>query len=102
MEDKILYKSDSLDNVAEEVQDLKDQGVKQGQRIDANPEDVEQGLAKLVLTLVKLIKCLLEKQGVRRMESGNLEEEEIERMGETFVKLDQKLQELKGEFLSFW
>ncbi len=93
-----MYKSDSIDNSSKEIEDLKNEGIKEGNKINANPENVEEGLAKLVLTLIKLIKCLLEKQGVRRMESDKLTEGEIEQMGETFMKLDKKLDELKKEF----
>lgn len=67
-------------------------------RINANPDDVEKGLAQLVLTLIELIRRLMEKQALRRMEAGSLTDEEIERMGETFMKLEQKMQELKAEF----
>ncbi|HEV8190256.1 MAG TPA: gas vesicle protein K [Ktedonobacterales bacterium] len=68
------------------------------QRIDADPSNVEQGLAKLVLTLIELIRQLLEKQAIRRMDSGTLTEEQIERMGETFLKLEEKMAELKDVF----
>lgn len=68
------------------------------QRIDANQENVEQGLAKLVLTLVELIRRLLEKQALRRMEGESLTDDEIERLGETFLKLEAKMTELKATF----
>jgi hypothetical protein len=68
------------------------------QRIDADESNVEQGLAKLVLTLIELIRRLLEKQALRRIEAGSLTDEQIERMGETFLKLEQKMDELKGTF----
>jgi len=67
-------------------------------KIDANPENVEKGLAKLVLTLIELIRQLMEKQGMRRMEGNSLSDEEIERLGETFMKLEEKMEELKGVF----
>jgi len=67
-------------------------------RIDANPKNVEKGLAKLVLTLIELIRKLLEKQAMRRIDAGSLSEEEIERIGETLMKLENKMQELKGIF----
>ncbi len=67
-------------------------------RVTVDPDKVEQGLAKLVLTLIELLSRLLEKQALRRMESGSLTEEEIERVGQTFIKLDAKMQELKGVF----
>ena len=68
------------------------------EKIDANPENVEKGLAKLVLTLIELIRKLLEKQAMRRVEAGSLSEEDIERMGETLMKLENKMKELKQIF----
>jgi hypothetical protein len=67
-------------------------------KIDANPENVEKGLAKLVLTLIELIRQLMEKQSMRRMEGGSLSDEETERLGETLMKLEEKVEELKGVF----
>lgn len=67
-------------------------------RINIDPEKIENGLAKLVLTLVELIKKLLEKQAIRRIEGGSLSGEEVERIGEALMKLEDKLQELKELF----
>jgi hypothetical protein len=67
-------------------------------RINADPERVEQGLAKLVLTLIELLRRLLEKQALRRIEGGALTPEEIERMGLTFLRLEEKMAELKTHF----
>lgn len=67
-------------------------------RIDANPQNVDKGLAKLVLTLIELIRKLLEKQAMRRVEAGSLSEEEIERLGETLMKLENRMEELKQIF----
>lgn len=67
-------------------------------RINADQQNVEQGLAKLVLTLIELIRRLLEKQAIRRMEAGSLTDEEVERLGETFLKLEAKMVELKATF----
>jgi len=67
-------------------------------KIDADPRTVEKGLAKLVLTLIELIRKLLEKQAMRRVEAGSLSEEEMERVGETLMKLENKMKELKQIF----
>lgn len=67
-------------------------------RINADPEKVEQGLARLVLTLVDLLRRLLEKQAIRRIEAGSLTPEEIERMGVTFLRLEEKMAELRAHF----
>ena len=67
-------------------------------RINADPDKVEQGLAKLVLTLIELVRRLLERQAIHRMEAGSLTDDEIERLGVTFLKLDTRMDELKVAF----
>jgi hypothetical protein len=67
-------------------------------RINAEPEDVERGLAQLVLTIVELLRQLMERQALRRMEVGNLDDEQIERLGDTFMKLEQRMHELTDHF----
>jgi Gas vesicle protein K len=67
-------------------------------RIDVDPEGVEQGLARLVLTLVEFLRQLLERQAVRRMEGGSLSDEEIERVGLALLKLEEKTHELAAVF----
>ncbi len=68
------------------------------QRLVADPEHVERDLARLVLTVIELLRRLLEQQAVRRIEGGSLTDEQIERMGDTFMKLDQKMSELAAAF----
>lgn len=67
-------------------------------RIALNPESVKNGLGQLVLTLVELVRQLLEKQAIRRIEGGSLTEDEVERLGLTFLELDKQMQWLKKEF----
>ena len=67
-------------------------------RINIDAQSVEQGLAKLVLTLIEFIRRLLEKQAVRRMEGGDLSPEQIEELGLALMRLEEKLQELKTQF----
>ena len=67
-------------------------------RIAANPEDVEAGLAKLVLTLVEFLRHVLEHQAVRRMEGGSLSEQQIEDLGLTLMRLQERMGELKDAF----
>jgi hypothetical protein len=67
-------------------------------RIEADPEKVEQGLAQLVLTLIELLRQLMERQALRRMEQGTLDDEQIERLGLTFMRLAERMDELKAEF----
>ena len=68
------------------------------ERISADSEIVENGLAKLVLSIIELVRRLLEKQALRRMDGGNLSEEEIERLGNALMKLEEKMDELKKVF----
>ena len=68
------------------------------ERISADPEIVENGLAKLVLSIVELVRKLLEKQALRRMDAGTVSEEEIERLGNALMKLEEKMDELKRVF----
>src|SRR5438132_10685197 len=68
------------------------------ERISADPEVVENGLAKLVLPIIELIRRLLEKQALRRMDAGNLSEDEIERLGSALMKLEEKMGEMKQLF----
>lgn len=67
-------------------------------RINIDPEKVEQGLVKLVLTLVEFIRQLLERQAIRKIEAGRLDEGEIERLGTTLMKLEEKIKELQEYF----
>jgi hypothetical protein len=67
-------------------------------RIDTDPEHVERGLAQLVLTVVELLRQLMERQALRRIEGGALEEEEIERLGVALMRLEQRMEDLKEEF----
>jgi len=68
------------------------------QRIKVDPDKVEQGLAQLVLTLIELLRRLMERQAVRRIEAGSLSDEEIERLGQTFIKLQERMDDLKEIF----
>jgi len=67
-------------------------------RIDADPERLEKGLAQLVLTLVELLRDLMERQALRRIDDGTLAEDQIDRLGETFMLLDRRMDELKDVF----
>jgi len=67
--------------------------------IDAkNPKKAEQGIAKLVLTLIELLRRLMEKEVVRRMQKKSLSKIEIQKLGMTFKALGKKMEELKTVF----
>jgi hypothetical protein len=67
-------------------------------RIDATADDIDAGVARLVLTLVEFLRQVLEHQAVRRMEGGSLSDEEIEQIGLALMRLQERLEEIKGVF----
>jgi hypothetical protein len=69
-----------------------------GERIDADPENVERGLASLVLTIVELLRQLMERQAFRRVDAGDLTGEQIERLGLTLMRLDEAMARLRDHF----
>ena len=93
--DKVLSAPLDLDPFARDVKRLDDA---LSQRIAADPENVERGLAQLVLTVVELLRQLMERQALRRVEGGGLSEEQIERLGRTLMLLEERMEELKETF----
>lgn len=67
-------------------------------RIDADRESVEKGLVSLVLTLVELLRQLMERQALRRVEQGFLTDDQIEKIGSTLMALDDRMAELRDHF----
>ena len=67
-------------------------------KINLDPEKVKNGLGQLVLTLVKLLHELLERQAIRRMEAGSLTDSEIENIGITLMKQAEEIERLRKEF----
>jgi hypothetical protein len=67
-------------------------------RWNADPEEVRRSVLKLVLTLVELIRQLLERQAIRRMEGGTLSEQETESVGLALMKLQETITDLAGQF----
>jgi hypothetical protein len=90
---ELLSLTHDLEKMTEETSDS--DGAK---RIVTDPENVERGLAQLVLIIVDLLRQLMERQAIRRMDSGTLTEEQIDRLGETFMKLEIRMNELKEHF----
>jgi hypothetical protein len=67
-------------------------------RLELNPEKVKNGLGQLVLTVIKLLHELLERQALRRIDAGSLTEEQIERMGLTLMGQVKEIDRLRREF----
>ncbi len=66
--------------------------------IAIDPERIERDLARLVLGVIELLRQLIERQAVRRVENGALSGEEIERLGQALLRLETRMDELKAAF----
>ena len=73
-------------------------GVSQVPRWNADPQDVQRSVARLVLALVEFIRKLLERQAIRRMENETLSAEEIERVGLALMRLEETVHHLAAQF----
>ena len=67
-------------------------------RLNLDENNTKNGLGQLVLTVVKLLHELLERQAIRRIEGGALSDEQIERLGLTLMKQAQEIDRLRKEF----
>ncbi|WP_343075576.1 gas vesicle protein K [Conexibacter arvalis] len=67
-------------------------------RLDADEDDLARGLGQLVLTIVELLRQLMERQAIRRVEAGGLDEDEVERLGRALLALERQMDELKETF----
>jgi hypothetical protein len=95
MRDKVLHAPPDLDSFAGDLPRIDDV---LSRRVNADPENVQRGLAQLVLTIVELLRQLMERQALRRIDGGTLSDEEVERLGRTFMELDKRMEELREQF----
>ena len=68
------------------------------QRLETDAESVERDLFKLVLTIIELVRQLMEKQALRRVDEGDLTDEQIEGLGNGLMHLEQAMDELKARY----
>ena len=67
-------------------------------RLDLDPDRLKNGLGQLVLTLIKLLHEVLERQALRRIDAGSLSEQQIERLGLTLMRQAEEIDRLRREF----
>ncbi|MGD9991141.1 gas vesicle protein K [Pseudonocardia sp.] len=67
-------------------------------RVDAQPDTVARDLGRLVLTIVELLRQLMERQALRRVDAGDLPEEKIEALGVGLMRLEEAMVELREHF----
>ena len=90
--------ADSKDELADLELQLNELSRSLPERINAQPDTAAQDLGRLVLTLVEVVRKVLEHQAVRRMDSGTLSPEEIERLGLSLMRLSERMNEMKTAF----
>jgi len=90
--------SDSLDEFARIMKAGRSAASRGTGRLNLDPQGVKNGLGQLVLTVVKLLHELLERQAIRRMEAGSLTDSETERLGVTLMRQAQEIDRLRKEF----
>jgi len=66
--------------------------------VEVDRDGVERGFASLVLTVVELLRQLMERQALRRVDQGDLSDEQIDRIGETLMALEQHMVDLREHF----
>jgi len=67
-------------------------------RLETDPENVERDLLRLVLTIVELVRQLMEKQALRRVDEGDLSDEQVEGLGLGLMHLERAMEELKQRY----
>jgi len=67
-------------------------------RLNIDAEKTKNGLAQLVLTVVKLLHELLEKQAIHRIDGGGLTDAEVERLGFTLMRQSEEITRIAHEF----
>jgi hypothetical protein len=67
-------------------------------RIETDPDSVGRDLGRLVLTIVELIRQLMERQALRRVDAGDLPEETVERLGLGLMRLEEAMADLREHF----
>lgn len=67
-------------------------------RLESDPDSVQRDLMKLVLTLVELIRQLMEAQALRRVDEGDLSPEQVEGLGTGLMRLEEAMADLRERF----
>jgi hypothetical protein len=93
--DEIRLEIEELDALRAEIER---QAAAQAPRWNADPEEVQKSVARLVLALVEFLRKLMERQAIRRMEAGTLTDEEVENVGLALMRLEETLHSIAERF----
>lgn len=96
--DIVRLEIEELEAIREELEKRVTAEAVETPRWNADPEEVQRSVARLVLTLVEFIRSLLERQAIRRMEAETLTPEEVEAIGIALMKLEETVQDLAEKF----
>jgi len=94
-QDQIRLEIEEIDALRAEIER---QAAAAAPRWNADPEEVQKSVARLVLALVEFLRKLMEKQAIRRMEAGTLTDDEVENVGLALMKLEETLHDIAGRF----
>jgi hypothetical protein len=94
-QDAVRLEIEELDALRAEIER---RAAAEAPRWNADPEEVQRSVARLLLALVEFLRKLMEKQAIRRMEAGTLEEEEIEKLGLALMRLEETLHDIAARF----
>ncbi len=95
VDSKLICASEDIAALTEELMTVR---ASTPNRVVLDPDKVEQGLAQLVLTVIELLRQLMERQAMHRVENGTIDDAAIERLGLAFMRLDTRMTELKQTF----
>ena len=84
--------------VAEAYGRAEQPGRRLAHRVETDPEEVQRDLVRLVLTLIELVRQLMERQALRRVDSGNLSDDKVEQLGLALMRLEEAMKELQERF----
>jgi Gas vesicle protein K len=74
------------------------QGGRLPRRLETDAEEVQRDLVRLVLTIIELVRQLMERQALRRVDSGDLPDDKVEELGLALMRLEEAMGELKERF----
>jgi hypothetical protein len=94
-QDQIRLEIEEIDALRAEIER---QAAAAAPRWNADPEEVQKSVARLVLALVEFLRKLMEKQAIRRMEAGTLEDDEVENVGLALMQLEETLHDIAARF----
>lgn len=96
--DIVRLEIEELEAIRQEMERQAEAVAGQTPRWNADPEEVQRSVARLVLALVEFLRRLMERQAIRRMEADTLTPEEVEALGVALMKLEETVHDMASRF----